>query len=538
MPRFLLILLCLFAGSGCSALIYEIVWLQLLQLVIGSSGVSLAVLLGTFMGGMCLGSLLLPRWIKARHHPLRVYALLELGTGLFGMLTLFGLPYLQQLYLTGMGHGMAGILWRGAICAVCLLPPTMFMGATLPAMSRWMEAKPDAASWWGVFYGGNIAGGVLGCVLAGFYLLRVYDMATASFVAVGINVLVAAIAWLIGGSAPYSGGASHMESERAPGYASVYVAIGISGLCALGAEVVWTRLLSLMLGPTVYTFSIILGVFLAGLGVGSGAGSYLSHRVKEPRAWLAGCQILLALTIAWAAFQLADSLPYWPGNLMSHGSPWAGFQNDILRCATGILPAAILWGASFPLALACIARKEQDPGRLVGEVYAANTVGAIVGAIGFSILGIPMLGSQDSQRLLISLSAIAACACNWEEEDRLGGGGSNPAGVVGPTNSLEVDWLRTPLAYNHRPLGSGLCGGRHEFLHCLFQMGRRAPLFPCKWKGGSLGRAARHASAAYAGPLTRPVTCKSAKYSGGGLWSGCNCRDVCCASRSAEHYYL
>jgi spermidine synthase len=407
MPRFLLLLLCLFAGSGCSALIYEIVWLQLLQLVIGSSGVSLAVLLGTFMGGMCLGSLLLPRWIDARHHPLRVYALLELGVALFGILVLFGLPFLRQLYLTGLGHGMAGILWRGLICAVCLLPPTMFMGATLPAMSRWIEATPDAASWWGVFYGGNIAGGVFGCVLAGFYLLRLYDMATASFLAVTINVLVAAVAWTISRSATYKPAPSQHDSERAPGYAAVYIAIGISGLCALGAEVVWTRLLSLMLGPTVYTFSIILGVFLAGLGFGSGGGSYLSRKAKDPRIWLASCQLMLAATIAWAAFQLADSLPYWPGNLLSRESPWHGFQNDILRCAVGILPAAILWGASFPLALACVANKRREPGRLVGEVYAANTVGAIFGAVGFSILGIPLLGSQDSERLLIALSAAA-----------------------------------------------------------------------------------------------------------------------------------
>src|ERR1700721_2727176 len=82
--RFLPLLLILFVGSGCSALIYEVVWLQLLQLVIGSSAASLAVLLGTFMGGMCLGSIALPRMISARKHPRRVYALLEEGPGLFG----------------------------------------------------------------------------------------------------------------------------------------------------------------------------------------------------------------------------------------------------------------------------------------------------------------------------------------------------------------------------------------------------------------------------------------------------------------------
>src|ERR1700744_2593738 len=105
-PRLLPILLALFVGSGCAALIYEVVWLQLLQLVVGSSAASLAVLLGTFMGGMCLGSIALPRLISARQHPLRVYALLELGTGIFGFAVLFGLPWVQHLYTASIGHGL------------------------------------------------------------------------------------------------------------------------------------------------------------------------------------------------------------------------------------------------------------------------------------------------------------------------------------------------------------------------------------------------------------------------------------------------
>src|SRR5437762_3428560 len=93
--RWLPLVLLLFVGSGCAPLIYEIVWLQLLQLVIGSSSVSLGVLLGTFMGGMCLGSLLFPRLISDRFHPLRVYAALELGIGAIGIGLIFGLPYLD-----------------------------------------------------------------------------------------------------------------------------------------------------------------------------------------------------------------------------------------------------------------------------------------------------------------------------------------------------------------------------------------------------------------------------------------------------------
>src|ERR1041384_1606469 len=88
----------LFVGSGCAALIYEIVWLQLLQLVIGVSPVSLGVLLGTFMGGMCLGSLLLPKYVGRQHHPLKVYAFLELGIGAIGLVVLFAMPLVSLLY--------------------------------------------------------------------------------------------------------------------------------------------------------------------------------------------------------------------------------------------------------------------------------------------------------------------------------------------------------------------------------------------------------------------------------------------------------
>src|SRR5688572_18274877 len=136
--RFLPALLLLFVGSGCAALIYEIVWFQLLQLVIGSSAVSLGVLLGTFMGGMCLGSLLLPRYVPADRHPLRVYAWLEIGIAAIGIVLLFGMPLIAGLYTAWAGEGAAGLFVRAVAAAICLLPPTMLMGATLPAMSRWV----------------------------------------------------------------------------------------------------------------------------------------------------------------------------------------------------------------------------------------------------------------------------------------------------------------------------------------------------------------------------------------------------------------
>ena len=208
--RFLPWLLVLFVGSGCAALIYEIVWFQLLQLVIGSSAVSLAVLLGTFMGGMCLGSLALPRVVSARRHPLRVYAVLGTGNRDLGIVVLFGMPYVVASTSRGAGHGLPGILCADG-AAVCLLPPTLLMGATLPAIARWVETTPQGVSWLGFFYGGNIAGAVFGCLLAGFYLLRVHDMATATYVAAAINGAVALISLGLAAMTPYR------AADRRPG---------------------------------------------------------------------------------------------------------------------------------------------------------------------------------------------------------------------------------------------------------------------------------------------------------------------------------
>src|SRR6185436_17943077 len=126
-------LLLLLAGSGCAALIYETVWFQLLQLVIGSSGVSLGLLLATYMGGLCAGSILFARFVPARLHPLKVYAALEFGIGILGLLVLFAVPIMGRVYVEGFTQGIAGLALRSIVAGACLLPPTLLMGASLPA---------------------------------------------------------------------------------------------------------------------------------------------------------------------------------------------------------------------------------------------------------------------------------------------------------------------------------------------------------------------------------------------------------------------
>ena len=409
--RYMPALLLLFVGSGCAALIYEIVWFQLLQLVIGSSAVSLAVLLGTFMGGMCLGSFLLPRYISAREHPLRVYAFMELGIGVFGLLHPVRRAGLWRTSTPrGAGSGPVGLVFRAVAASICLLPPTMLMGATLPAMSRWVETSPQGVSWLGFFYGGNTAGAVIGSLLAGFYLLRVHDMAIATYVAVALNVAVGALALLV---------ARQTRVRRAPlaprdkAKARVRRLGGLRGDRAVrhdGAGVAGdldANAVAALRRDGLHVLAHPRGVPLRPRHrqqrrLGAGA----QPRAPAPRARLgADAAVRRDRVGGLHAGAVAAVLADRPVDL---DEPWYNFPLDLARAFWVVLPASILWGASFPLALASVAGKGQDPGRLVGGVYAANTVGAIVGAIGGSLLMVTWLGTQHSQQVLIILSGLAA----------------------------------------------------------------------------------------------------------------------------------
>lgn len=405
----------LFFAGGCAALIYELVWFHLVQLVVGASSLSMAVILSSFMGGMALGSALLPRLVSTHRHPLRVVAALEGGIGALGILIPLALPLVRYAYVELAGYGYTNVLLRALVCGMVLLPPTVLMGATLPAISRWTLGLGEKAGAIGFLYMANIAGAAFGTALAGFYLLRVFDTVIASGVAVAINAVVAIAAWARARRIPHdvpdvsAADRSSSEVVMTADVRAIYIAAALSGVTALGAEVVWTRQLSLLFGASVYTFSLILATFLLGLGLGSLAGSAIARRTGSTAMALARCQGALAFAIAFASWMIVSVLPSWqPGGTVLprvQASAWLRFGFDAARCLAAMLPATLLWGASFPLALAAAARAG-DPATSVSRVNALNTIGALVGAITFTLLVIPYLGSQHAQQVLVVLSVV------------------------------------------------------------------------------------------------------------------------------------
>ena len=239
--------------------IYEVVWFHLLRLVIGASALSVGIVLAAFMGGMFLGSLLFARYAPRGQDPVRVYAWLEVGVGVLGLAMPIALPVVKLVYIGLFGYGTLGIALRAVVAAVLLLPPTALMGATLPAIARrYSEGRRGMRT--SQACSGNTLGAVLGCLLSAFYLLAVWDVWVATATAAAINFTIGAVGLRLarlGATqsdryvAPVHVAAASGNGAPNPGVRLVYLAAALSGLTALGAQVVWTRLLTLLFGATV-----------------------------------------------------------------------------------------------------------------------------------------------------------------------------------------------------------------------------------------------------------------------------------------------
>ncbi len=431
----------IFAASGAAALIYEVTWTRLLTLQLGHGVAAASTVLAAFMGGLAVGAALGGRrgGQLAPRTALRAYAGLEIGIALVAMMLPVAIaaldPLLGWAYADGDGGTRFSVLRLGASLLLLSIPAAA-MGATFPIAARWfVRHASHAARDAGVLYAANTVGAALGALAAGFVLLPFLGLSGATWVAAGLNVAAAAGAWTVVRArepdlvdippAPHARAtvsgpgrrgrrrtvAPAVRADTGARLGLAAAALGISGFASLTLQVVWTRILAMILGPTTYAFSTMVAVFIAGLAIGAALASRLVQRVRDPLVGLAVC---LALAVGAAALSAA---------LVDRGllaiaavvaRPNVTFADVLTRQALLALallaPMTIAFGAAFPFAVAVGTRDEQTIAADLGVIYAVNTAGAIAGALLAGFLFIPMAGLHGTIRLVAIVGGAGALA--------------------------------------------------------------------------------------------------------------------------------
>ncbi len=424
-----LILHILFLITGATGLVYEVVWTRMLGHVVGNSTQAIGLVLAAFMAGLALGSLLLGKWADRRSDPLKVYALLELGIAACAL----AIPGTFDLLVTGyvtLHHnveGHAALLggMRFVVAFLVLVVPTFLMGATLPVLARYaVRQNTRVGGRIGTLYGINTLGAMIGAGATGFVLMRAFGITGGAHVAVGLNVLVAAVAlWLHRISDPVpvvDGGADTARNDAAadasdnttapptddayrPGYVWLF---GLSGMVALALEVLWTKSLSFFLGNTTQAFSTMLSTFLLGLSLGAFVVSRMVDGMAAPRRAMGTC--LLAI----GGLGLA-TLPIF-GAIMNR----IGMQDTLggfMVAALVMLPATLFMGAMLPLTARVYVGHGRNLGGRIGRMYAINTIGAILGSLLAAFVAIPLFGIHGSILVVCALAIIAGVAVLLKE---------------------------------------------------------------------------------------------------------------------------
>jgi len=457
----------LFFCSGAFSLIYEVGWLRLLTLEFGSTTLAMSTILTIFMGGLALGSWLMGRWIDRSPTPLTWFGILECSLGIYALLT----PFLFQLVypLVGIaGSTFGDSIWpislvRFLVAAVLLLPPTMLMGATLPCLTRFYENfNKDGERAAGLLYGVNTTGGFVGTLVVGFVLLPQMGLSwTISHVA-GCNLILGILAFLIGrrmedSSVRIQGPSSPLTiAKKQPGSIhthSIMAAIACTAFAAMICEVAWTRVLALVLGGSVYVFTIVLATFLAGLGFGAlGVSAVLRFVPSRARAVFYGMAILAAILVSVSA----AIFPYLPdlifklyGYFTALGGNVEGvFQAQFLVAAIVMLVPAVMMGGLFPAAIRVMGESPHLIGEKVGSLYAWNTVGSILGAFTGGFLLIPFFGIRGA------LIGAVVAQCIGASVSVLGAERTYQRTLIGMAGAVLLFTVVLMPAWNHQLMTS------------------------------------------------------------------------------------
>ena len=422
------LLICFFL-SGATALVYEVLWVRMLLLRVGSTGLAVSTVVSAYMAGLAFGAHVAGRYSSRIRRPLAAYALLELGIAVSALLIPLGLAGLDPVYRVIWQNFQPQYLTFSFLqflsSFMLLFVPTAMMGATLPLLSQACVRQPhQVGSRVGTLYGINTLGAVFGTVLTGFVLLPQLGISRTVGAAAAVNLLLASGAWALNrnrgaAQAAMTPSPEQSDEEMPAGGLSfrerwlritVLAALVISGFTSMVYQVVWTRTLSLVIGSSVYGFSIVLSTFLVGIALGSLVMSRYMVRLKGSLVWwIIATQVFIGCA-AYATSSLVNDLPYY----FTRGFHWLDAEIGSIHLlsfaisAVVVFPSTFGMGSMFPLVVQFFSRSARGVGRLVGTLYSLNTIGAIVGAFSAGFIFMAFLGIRMTIVLALSMNLCVA----------------------------------------------------------------------------------------------------------------------------------
>ena len=451
-----------FLASGATSLVYEVVWMRDLTLVFGATQLATATVLAAFMGGLALGAALGGRWMDRSPNLLITYAVLEAAIGLYALV----FPWL----LEGAGGVYRGFhrwadpssstasVFNGVLMLVLLLLPASCMGATLPALARFVTDQVDAAGHRvGRLYAINTVGAVLGTWVGGFVLLPAFGVTVTVALTAAANLALAAAATVLGlrvDRTLVDPRPAPSTVQRSRHFWIVGAAFGLSGLCAMVYEVAWSRFLTLIIGNSVYAFTLMLMAFLAGIAGGAALGARVVRRWRVPPLPAAAVCLGGAAATAFGVHHLFSELPFWFVSLyaLARNHDSMVFAVQLAIACVVMLGPTLLMGAMFPVAVAAAVRDPRKLAADVGRLYTFNTLGGIIGSILAGFVLIPRLGIVDTLILTIEvgLAGAAMLLVRWRGPvlPRVGG--------IGATALLAVLALTVRPAWDPLLMSAGM----------------------------------------------------------------------------------
>ncbi|MBW1996634.1 MAG: fused MFS/spermidine synthase, partial [Deltaproteobacteria bacterium] len=430
------LLLVLFFFSGLTGLIYEVLWTRMIVKIIGSAPFAVSIVLTVFMGGLALGSYIASRTVDRVTEPFKlipIYGILELITGGFALL-LPALLFLFELFYRNIYDRLFQYFFLYNFitfigCSLLLIIPTTSMGATLPVLSRFfITSMARVSSPVGKLYGVNTIGAAAGALLGGFWLINYLGIKGTLTLAVSINLLIGAVCLLLVPLGKDRKGLNRVSLEATTGgrktsqaskgfvrprsqaeRVSALVLFGVSGFCAMAYEVIWTKLLSLIVGPTTYSFTIVLVTFILGLALGSLFFGWLGDRVRDPIYVLLLTQGIAALFALWISHALGNSQIFFAKLILHYRDEFTQLQflKAFILFSLLLFPTFFL-GGTFPLVGRICTRSLSQTGKSIGFAYAINSIGAIGGSFCAGFLLVPLLGKEVGLKFVIAFQLIMA----------------------------------------------------------------------------------------------------------------------------------